>query len=193
MSDDRIYVRDFGPIPPVFHEFLEDRPFLKCLVCTQDLLDDGTLYSVQKSYVGEEVVLQYAICMSCQVEQVDKELSKESAEAIHRYFSEQVDFETRNHELLGAETVTVDPWIDRCLMCGLERAEARGYTLVAVCDGPDILYHNVPLMICSRCEGAFVKLLSKKTREMLDDFTETYFDCPPSMEDLPFFGKPVLI
>jgi hypothetical protein len=53
-------------------------------------------------------------------------------------------------------------------------------------------YDPYPLCLCGKCEEEIQDLLSKKTRDVWDEFIETHFDGPPSStRDLPVGGKPL--
>jgi hypothetical protein len=177
------------PIPTHFYPFLEEKPFATCLVCQCELLEDGTQYTIQKTFNREEVVFEYAMCIECQAK-LNDELSKESLEAINTFFSERVDFDERNQQYAEAGT-TWEEWIASCVTCGIPRVETMRYSIMAYCDGLDLMYYNCPLMICEECEMHMQELFSKKTRDKLDGFVGTHFDCPSDFKEP--VGTPMLV
>ena len=100
-DDDRDAMRitDFIPVPDVFHSWYDKGPFSHCMICSRYLLVDAAQYMVEKAFVGDEVVYEYALCLKC-CEGLREELSRESMQRITAHFDERVDLQQRRVRLL---------------------------------------------------------------------------------------------
>ncbi|NNC88403.1 MAG: hypothetical protein HKN82_08095, partial [Akkermansiaceae bacterium] len=84
------------------------------------------------------------------------------------------------------------PWVRQCASCGVERSKAESYSIGGIFLGKVLLYDPYPLCLCGKCEEEIQECLSKKTRDIWDDFVDTHFDGPPAdTVDLPLGGKPL--
>lgn len=183
-EEEPLFPDDYGPIPRDFHSFAEDGLFRHCVACTKDVTQDHDVYVVQKTFAGNEVVFEYALCSACH-DRVFGEMSKASAASIRDFFHRRVDLEARRLRLEHDPDRTLEQWIGACATCGIDRDECNGYTIAAACGGEDILYHHLPLLVCQQCEMQIQDVLSKKTREIGEDFVETYFEGPPANLNVP--------
>jgi len=152
------------PIDPIFHSFLHDGPFEECLVCSCDLRQ--THYLVHKTWVGEEVIFEYAMCHSC-AEDLQSEMSEESVARLSEFLETQ-----RRRE--GTYEV--------CNYCEKPIGECKERSLNAACFGMEMDTRHYPLMICGECSLQVQEMLSQQTRDRRDRFIGEHFDCPPSME-----------
>lgn len=181
----------FEPIPEEFYPFLENKPFSKCLCCETKLLDGKSSYVIQKSYAGKEVVFEYAICETC-YNQLSSEISNESLEAVQKFIHHRIEF-GRGVQLLKEGGQGCHAWTESCILCHKKKDDKSKHTELAFCHGKNIILCDLPVMICESCEFEYQKQLSKKTRERLDDFIGSNFDCPPAHEDLHPTRTTVLI
>ena len=94
-------IEDYIPVPEPFHSFLEGGPFKSCTVCGLSLLEDGVQYVIEKAYHREEVIFEYAMCMSCRGGLMS-ELSRKSVQLVDNYFGERVDLVQRRANLLNS-------------------------------------------------------------------------------------------
>ena len=183
-EEEPFYIDDYGRIPSAFYSFADDGPFRRCVACEKDVVEDHDVYVVQKTFAGDEVVFEYALCSACH-ERVFGGMSKASTANIRAFFHQRVDLEARRLRLEHDSQRTIDQWIGACATCGIDRDECNGYSIAAACGGEDILYYHLPLLICQQCEIEIQDVLSKKTREMGEDFVEAYFDGPPANLNVP--------
>lgn len=174
----------FIPIPEVFHSFQYGRPFEHCTVCNRGLLEGGIPYIIEKGFRGDEVIYELVLCVDCQ-EGMIGELSEDSTRRIDAHFEERADFVERRRHLLEVSPDAVESWIDTCVLSKKERREQDSYQIYAHCDGGDLMFTYLPIMICGEAVSGIEKLLSKKTKDVLGGFTETYLGMPPEFCDFP--------
>jgi hypothetical protein len=178
------FIDDYIPIPEMFHSFLKTGPFDRCLMCERDLLIDGTQYLIEKAFKQKEVIFEFAMCLDCH-DKFSDELSKKTTKRLAQFFSQKVDLVTRREELLQESADDVNPWLDTCLLTGKKMSEVNEYQIYGHCDGPDLLFSYFPYMICGEGIDQIIELLSKKTIDVLGDFTDKYLGCPPEFQDKP--------
>ena len=181
---DPLYIDDYEPIPPVFYSFADEGPFRRCVACDKDVVNDHDVYVVQKTYAAGEVVFEYALCSACH-DRIFGEMSRESMVNLRNFFTQRVDLDARHLRLKPSPDRTIEQWVGACVTCGIDRDECDGYSIAAACGGEDILYYHLPVLVCQQCELQLQEVLSKKTREIGEDFVEAYFDGPPADVKIP--------
>lgn len=186
-------IREYILIPEKFHSFLTEGPFERCIICNRYLLGEGEHYLIEKGYKQTEVIFEYAMCFSC-AEKMRGELSRESLQRIEAHFEERVDFSARRRRLLQVSTDDIEPWISRCILTKNKLQETDDYQIYAHCVGEHLVFSGCPYMVCGEALGGLYKLLSKKTRDAMDDFVDEYLGLPSEFKDLaPEEGPLVLI
>ena len=192
-------VADQGDSPPVpdtpdpyseFHSHETGAPFQHCIACGLPLDDPELPFLVAKSFRGSECIFEYAICDHCRANMA-REFSRESRRRLDEFFRQQVNLERRSMLLaLGPDPT---PWTARCAACATPRADMPSYSIGAVFLGHNMLFDPYPLCLCGPCEDNIQNLISRKTRDIWDEFVETHFDGPPAhLLDLPVGGKPLI-
>ena len=185
---------DFVPscveVPPAFHSFLEEGPFIKCTVCEAPLDEDGTQYLIHKAFHREEVIFEYALCLPCRA-RMQEELSAESLERINAYM-DQYDMEARNEEMLVDRGPDVSAWLSHCFITGRPVTGADEHHIYAFCDGPDLIFNGLPMAIVGDVNEELNELLSQKTRDRLDGFVDEQFGLPPELKQ-PIKDSPVFV
>ncbi len=176
-------IKEHIPVPPEFYSFETGAPFQRCLACQKSLTEDGTLYFVEKAFQRQEVLFEYAICIYCR-EEMQKEISEESQARINEYFTKEVDLVQRRKALLDRHRLNHQPWIDHCVLTGKSRECANQHQILTLCDGSDMLFSYMPYMISGEAMQILNRLLSKKTRDRLDDFVKDFLGLPPEIRDL---------
>ena len=175
---------EYIPLPPLFHSDQRDGPFETCTVCDRELLIDGVQYIVEKAVRKGETIFEFAICFDCH-ENLADDLSAESQRRIDAHFGERVDIVERRKALLERAPDDAYPWLETCLLTKKPRAECKEFQLFAQCDGGDLLFAYMPYMISGEGMEGLIRLLSKRTRETLDDFTGRYLGMPPDFASPP--------
>ena len=157
------------PIPEEFFSFETGEPFSECVECKGPIGHSHSDYIIEKCYQDDEVIYEYALCDDCSKD-LRGEMSKESTKYLKK---------AMKRPLLKTTT-------DGCRICALPKHELPSYTIVGACMGADMLFWNVPILICEPCLELISEGLSKETKDILDDFEERNFPGPPEMEiDLP--------
>lgn len=181
-------IEEYVPIPKTFWSFASEAPFERCTVCEKRLLEDGTLYLIEKAFSRSEVVFEYAICVPCHLGLRD-ELSRQSLRLIDHYFDEHVNLSERRERLLETYSGDVDPWLDSCLITGKPATELNEYQIMTLCDGSDMLFTYIPCLISGEAMEGIQNILSKKTRETLDSFVDEFLGIPPEAKSpTPYIG-----
>ncbi len=172
-------------IPKEFYSFDTGAPFTQCIECER-LLTDDVDYMIEKSvrnyrgFNATDVIFDYAICLVC-VDEMKKNLSSQSLQAIHTYFMEH--FDSENHMAVG---------IDHCLVSKKSREECEEYQLYALCQGAHLSEIQPPYMISGEVIDELLPLLSKATSDNLDGFFNKHFSPDPSLM-APTPPRPLLI
>ena len=157
-------LRGRAPIPGWLHSVQHDLPFLVCTVCDGRLASRG-LYTIMKSFRGDECVFEMAICAKCAEAEMEK-WSTASRKAARAFRAAR-----REHE--GGEG---------CETCGADLGSVRGMAVHAHCRAGQMLALT---HMCTSCEEALHQCLSPKTREENDRFMRTHFPQPPWMYQTP--------
>jgi hypothetical protein len=182
---------EFMPIPKVFYPFLENEPFQTCAVCNCNLLAQGVDYLIEKTFKGTEVICEYAMCMEC-AEEMSTELSAESMMRIRAHMEERVDLLARGQRLTETSPDQIQPWLETCVLTGTRQQDTDVYHICGHFHGRDLVLSIYPFMICGAAMNQMAALLSQKTRETLDDFTDRFLGMPPEYKHL-FDDAPILL
>ena len=184
-------------IPPIFQSVEFDGPFQKCLICNREFYhDDQTPYVIEKIFVRAEAIVEMAVCLNCLTE-MNGEMSEESSLTVKNEFENKVDWELRASLIttIGTETnqdsnseaneipqpPKVERWIENCLLDGTPRDQCRNYQICGLFIGNQIILGQLPYVLSGTAAGRISEKLSKKTRDQMGDFLETYFGMPPEL------------
>jgi hypothetical protein len=187
--DDRYNVIE---IPKMFKTFVSEAYFSNCITCDKYLLDDDTEYVIEKVISHGNVELEYSMCLDC-VEKMRQKMSKESMERVNKYFEENFNFYAKRYDLLASQSSNIDDYISSCLFKDKSIHEMDEYQLLGHCRGDKMLLSVFPYIVCKDAIEEVQELLSVKTREELDDFTDKYFGLPPDLKEILRSKRPVLI
>lgn len=181
----------FCPVPSEFHSLQFDGPFTACMLCDGELTSGDRHYFIERVFRGTEPIVEYAMCLACQME-MSNEISEESQASIQDFFA-QVDHYPRLRRLEDRfDAEGIGAWLDECLVTGKKRAECQGYQIVALCQGSQLELAVTPFLLSDEAVEQLIGLISKKTRDRLDDFTGEHFGMPPEFCEKPDFF-PILI
>ena len=190
MVDDRdieILLEDYWiSVPEILHSVQHEGPFDSCIVCQCNLLEENCLYIIEKVFKGDRVICEYSICSQCR-KQLTEDWSLESVAKIIQYWEEKTNMIDRQLKLLAKSKTSIEPWIEYCMFTGTPRHELETYSIIAKCQGPNMHFSWMPwpCMIGEPAIEEIMKLLSKKTKDAIDDFTETYLGLGPEFADVP--------
>lgn len=185
----------FVPIPREFHSLENDGPFEKCLQCDLELRKSDQPYMIERVFVLDEPIIEYAMCETCALA-AHSELSSDSRESISDYMLTHIDLHSRMKRLANwtaRETDDTSAIMDRCLLSGTLAEDSREKQISAWCRGDQMrVDHVFPLMISGVAIEAINGVLSEQTRGWIDDFVGDSFGMPPEFCDNPDF-RPILI
>ena len=173
-------------------------PFDRCMVCDKYLLEEGTSYFIEKSIrqhpgmQAREVIFEYAVCLHCSLV-MSESLSEESRKRVSEYLMRNAQFESRRDRLSNLESLSIDHWIDRCLIKDTPIADAPEYQIVAQCSGGKLQLQETPFALSLEAMDELAELLSEQSRREMDDFIDTHFSGPPELADILRKRPPVLI
>lgn len=169
-------------IPAIFHSFLTDDPFVACSMCERPFTET-TQYMIEKAYVRDEVIFEYALCDPC-LDKIRSEVSVESLAAVARFFTRSMDRDART-ALQRKWPTDPEDWIQHCILTGRARSDCDHYQICGVCRGTDMVFGEMPCMISSPALEELQQELSKKTKDRFDDFTRDVLGLPTDLADLP--------
>lgn len=174
-----------------FHSHETGKPFQTCISCGLTLADPEQPFLVAKSFNRGECIFEYAICEDCRAN-MSEEFSEDSRANLANFFEQRVNIKQRS--MLLAFGPNPEPWMAHCAACQKPREEMQSYSIGGLLLGSEMLFDPYPLSLCGECEEEIQGLLSKKTRDIWDEFVETHFDGPPAdVLDLPVLGgKPMV-
>ncbi|MDF1656059.1 MAG: hypothetical protein P1U58_00525 [Verrucomicrobiales bacterium] len=162
-------------IPDVLHSFYEERPFVSCTRCGESLKDFAEGFRISKSFKGDEVILESAMCMPCMAAMMD-ETSDESKLRLEEFH------EKHYRDVSG---------FDECALCEntLDQVKDDEFNLVGVCQGNDMLDSA---LICFDCQEAMNEIISEETRRTWERFRQENFPGVPSdFEPMPTRPAPI--
>ncbi len=172
-----------------FNSYETHRPFTHCCDCGCKL-NDADMHIINQSFVGEECVFEFAMCLDCR-EKINDQFSEESKVSMFDFMHDNADMESRQ-ETLGHDS-PAEAYIENCITCGKARPEAKSYTLGAMFSRSDLIKGPFPLLICDDCETRMAEAISEETRNFWEDYVAEHFPGPPSEVDIPTKTKPILI
>ena len=179
-------------IPKIFYSEETSLPFRNCIDCDCELLLGEVPYTVQKIFVRDEAVFEYAICTPC-AEKLRAELSKETLVAFQQFLSSAADFSNRIGFVREPDAYDWDEWIESCLVCQKPRSDCYRFSLCGLLTGSKLMLAEFPAIVCEDCEKKLGELTSKETRDRWDRFVEENFDGPPGIEMDSPYTQPILI
>lgn len=161
--------------------------FPKCCSCSLPFSEQP--YQISKHYQKGECMVEFAICLDCNMNLVS-EFSDESRAYMQSFNESEIDFEI-GHER-HAQDPTIESWVATCNICGVARESLNAYSLNARFIEHEVLQEAPPLCLCEDCEVRYAEGLSKKTRDARDDFMKNHVTPDPAeARTLPTGPKPV--
>lgn len=179
-------------IPKLFYSEETEAPFAHCIDCDCALLPGEQDYTVQKVFVRDEAVFEYAMCRPC-AEKLRTQLSQETQTAYSEFLFASADLSLRLPLVLEPEDRTYEDWVENCLVCAKPRSDCYRFSLCGVFNGSSLVLGEFPAVICEDCEKQLSELTSKETQDRWNQFVEENFDGPPGVElDSPY-TQPMLL
>lgn len=185
-----------APIPEIFYSEKEKKRFTQCTFCGKNLGDGNDLYLIEKAFERKpgsdqrQLVFELACCMDCRQEMHDS-LSKESNEKIAAYFAANSNVEERDQELKKHDLLDTDIWLNNCIVKNKSMDEVNEYQIYALCWKDQMIFHQMPFMLCGDTMDEILDLLSAKSLDIINDLTADLIDLPPEFGEY-FRDKKVL-
>ncbi|KAA3610465.1 MAG: hypothetical protein DWQ03_21140 [Calditrichaeota bacterium] len=179
-------------IPQAFYSDETNAPFMKCLNCECNLLDNHTQYIIEKAikrykdYSSTDTIFEYAICLNCH-QKFMSVYSSESLSNIQNYFIENAHFDEMREglvEKLEDGTFEIDEWISNCVIKGTSVKELTEYQIGAQFVGNKMAVSQMPFMIGGAAMDDVMMLLSDKTIDEMNGFIDEFFGLPPDLKKL---------
>lgn len=161
-----------SPIPDDFHKE-SGILFQNCMMCDCNLHTHPQGYFIEKAikkypeFDSSQELFAYAICYSC-ANKMHEQLSQESREKIKDYMMNR----------LKDNTIPKD--LQRCSLSGDLAADMNEYQIQVYCVGDQMVPSHGPMLIGEMAIEEISGLLSDKSWEELDGFTDTFFGLPPA-------------
>ncbi len=183
-------------IPSIFYSDKSSKPFGHCILCDRYLLEKGTLYVIEKAirryekFDTTDTIFEYAMCLDCYAE-MWKSFSDSSKVKMQDYFDRNIDLDSQRKKLLEKESLKVDDLLSRCFINGTSVKEVSQYQICCQCDGSEILFGSLPLMISGEAADEIANLLSNQTLGEIGGFMDEFFSWPPELKKSPH--QPVFV
>lgn len=185
-------------IPKTFYSDADEKPFTHCTVCGCDLQTGEVPYMIEKAYKRHrkfnitDTIFEYAMCMPCYMQMANK-LSQESKENMRKYVEEHLNPLERMQNFYHQQDFDPDSWLQHCMFTGADKNELDEYQVMGQFLGDQMLFTELPAMISYVAADEMMQLMSNKTLDELDDFTDTFLGLPPEWKELNPKRTPVLI
>lgn len=157
-------------IPKLLWSFETGEPFHRCLMCHVDLIKNSALYFINKCFQDEETIFEIAICFQCH-QKLRSELSESSLNRIQNYLEE---FSVDEWILQQKPAPSFHDQIQNCLIKKRPPKPKEETQIIAYCMGSSLIRNIPAMMLTWEAVQDIEKLLSKSTRDVMDNFTETY-------------------
>ena len=160
------------PIPEDFQK--ESGTFFQsCMMCDCKLQDHPQGYFIEKAikkypeFDSTQELFAYAICYSC-AHKMHQKLSVESRAKVKAFMM----------QCLTNNNIPKD--LQRCSLTGDLASEMKEYQIQVFCMGDKMVPNHGPMLIGEIAIEEIAGLLSDKSWEELDNFTDTFFGLPPA-------------
>ncbi len=174
------------PIPDVFLNTDTGAPMTNCIQCEYDLLKGDRYYVIEKVFkkypeiAKTEVLFEYAICSNC-YEQMKDELSAESMQNLSDYMFNHTDFSAMQARI-EQNPNNPESWLTHCMIKGTPQEEMKEYQMGACFLGDKLRTDFMPpFMIGDLAIEEMNGILSKETKDQMDDFMNDNFGIPPEL------------
>jgi len=184
-----MYVNDYIVVPQIFHSDATGEPLKNCVMCEEYLCEHGTPYVIEKAFrynkkfKVRETLFEYAICFKC-YEKVSVKLSHDSTTRLESYFRKNAKLNARRDDLIKNKNLSVEDWMEHCAIKGTDIKDCNEYQVCCQCDGPNLLFTNLPMAISEEALMEISEQLSAETKEELDQFKDDFLGLPPELKEL---------
>lgn len=174
------------PIPDIFLNSDTKAPLTHCVQCEYDLLAGDRYYMIEKVFKKyplfqkTEVLFEYAVCSTC-YENMKDQMSAESMANLSEYMMMNTDFQAMQKRI---EEHPNDPekWLSQCMIKGTPKNEMTEFQMGACFKGDRLVTNFMPpFIIGGLAMEEMSGLLSKQTKDEMDDFMGENFGIPPEL------------
>ena len=147
--------------------------FSHCLCCKFPLVEIAEPWLVNKEFLRDECVMEYAVCQPCR-DRVTDRLSEESKESVRGFLEKEIDWEARMREFM----LSHDPAerFEACIACRTPREQMEGFGISALFDsGGSLVTGPLPLLICQPCISRMTESISEESRGIWKKFLAENF------------------
>lgn len=174
------------PIPEIFLNSDTKSPLTNCIQCDYNLLNGDRYYMIEKvfkkypQFQKTEVLFEYAVCSDC-YEKMREQLSAESMANLSSYMMVNTDFKAMQ-ERIEANPQDPEKWLSHCMIKGTTREEMAEYQMGACFKGDRLVTNFMPpFLIGELAIEEMNGLLSKQSKDEMDDFMGDNFGIPPEL------------
>ncbi len=174
------------PIPSVFLSTDTGGPLERCIQCDYKVFDGDRYYMIEKVFKKyaelrkTEVLFEYAICSDC-YEKMKDGMSQESMQNLSAYMMQNTDF-AKLQERIEEKPEDPEHWLSHCLIKGTPKDEMNEYQLGACFRGDRLVTNFMPpFVVGDLAMEEMNALLSKETKDEMDDFMGSNFGIPPEL------------
>lgn len=179
------------PIPEIFHTF-EKEKFKSCLKCQCDLTEEEQDYIIERAFIPDDVVFEYAICMDCALS-MRESMSVESRQTLDKFFEQHASKHFFNRiQLLSKPDLDINECIGTCMVTGQKISSLERYQIVGYFKGGFLQPFMPPFMISEQAAEMVQQMLSAETKDGFDDFVDEFLGLPPELKEL-FKDSDILI
>lgn len=179
-------------IPKIFYSDATGGYLDRCLGCDRPLFNQETDYLIEKafkSYQGLKsysTIFEYAMCLTC-VNRMHSTLSEESRANINAYFQKHANITDKRLSMDPPEA-DISRWLDRCILTSQKAEEIPEFQIYGHCRGKNLIIDGYPFMISGKATDMLVELISDKTLDELQNFTDKLVGGPSEFADILKLG-----
>ncbi|MBO3698275.1 hypothetical protein [Roseivirga sp. E12] len=174
------------PIPDIFLNSDTKGPLTNCVQCDYDLMKGDRYYMIEKvfkkypSFQKTEVLFEYAVCSTC-YENMKDQMSAESMANLSEYMMMNTDFQAMQRRI-EEHPDNPEAWLSECMIKGTPKSEMTEFQMGACFKGDRLVTNFMPpFMIGELAMEEMNALLSKETKDEMDDFMGENFGIPPEL------------
>lgn len=174
------------PIPEIFLNSDTKAPLTHCVQCEYDLLGGDRYYMIEKvfkkypSFQKTEILFEYAVCSTC-YENMKDQMSVESMANLSQYMMTNTDFQAVQKRI-EENPDNPEKWLSHCMIKGTAKSEMTEFQMGACFKGDRLVTNFIPpFLIGELAMEEMNGLLSKETKDEMDDFMGENFGIPPEL------------
>jgi len=184
-------------IPKRFFSDVSDEPFENCNICGKYLLDGEVPYVIEKAvknYKDQDftsTIYEFAICHDCH-SKMQKFMSDESIRNLQEYYNSVMQERGNQPMMIDMRNFDMDDWLSKCFFKGKEINSMDEYQIVAQFKGSKLVMNTPPIIIGEEAMKQMAELLSEKTTDEMNGFSEKFLGPSPEFEEL-IHGKKLIL